>query len=97
MRIVRPMLRSRGILFVEPRTLGARDARFFHATISAQDARWPHSQDDRSTKVSGLHPLDVRAEFAQFFVEMFVATIDMINAAHLSNSFSLQSRQHQCG
>ena len=71
------------------RTLRAKDARFLHATISAQDARWPHSQDCRSTKVSGLHPLDVRAEFAQFFVEMFVAAIDVINAAHLSNSFGL--------
>ena len=45
----------------------------------------------------GFDALDVRAEFAQFFVEMFVAAIDMINAAHLSDSFGLQSRQHQRG
>src|SRR5438309_554498 len=25
---------------------------------------------------SGLHPLDVRAEFSHFFIEMFVAAID---------------------
>ena len=28
-----------------------------------------------------LHPLDVRAEFAQLFVEMLVAAIDVIDAA----------------
>ena len=71
------------------RTLGAKDARFFDATVSGQDVRWRRSQDGCSPKTSGLHPLDVRAEFAQFFVEMFVAAIDVINAAHLSNSFGL--------
>ena len=30
--------------------------------------------------------LDVCAEFAQFFIEMFVATVDVINAADFGNS-----------
>lgn len=34
-----------------------------------------------------FHPLDLRAELAQFFIQVFVAAIDMINAAHFGNSF----------
>ncbi len=90
------MLRFKAILFVAPHPR-CKDARLFDAAVSGQDARWPHSQDGCATRVSGLHPLDVRTELAQFFVEMFVAAIDMINAAHLGNSIGLQSRQHQRG
>ena len=44
-----------------------------------------------------FHPLDVGAELAQLFVEMFVATIDVINAAHFRCSLRLQSCQNQRG
>ena len=37
------------------------------------------------------------AEFAQLLVEMFVAAIDVINAAHFRNSVGFQSRQHERG
>ncbi len=44
-----------------------------------------------------LHPLDVRAELAQFFVEMLVTAIDVIHPAHFRSPFGLQSRQDQRG
>jgi hypothetical protein len=36
-----------------------------------------------------FHAFDVCAEFAQFFIEMFVTPIDVIDAAHFGNSVRL--------
>ena len=44
-----------------------------------------------------FHALDVRAELAQFFVEMFVAAIDVIDAADLGHAIGLQARQDERG
>ena len=93
---IRPVLRSETILFVAP-TLGARRTFLRLPRSAGKMPAGPTAKMAVLQGVSGLDPLDVRAEFAQFFVEMFVAAIDVINAAHLSNSFGLQSRQHQCG
>ena len=42
-----------------------------------------------------FHSLDVRAELAQLFIKMFVATVDVVNAANFRNSVRLQSGEHQ--
>jgi hypothetical protein len=34
-----------------------------------------------------FNAFDLRAEFAQFFIEVFVAAIDVVNAADLRDSF----------
>ena len=44
-----------------------------------------------------LDALDVRAELAQFFVEMLVAAIDVIDAADLGDAVGFQSREDQRG
>src|SRR5204863_7567498 len=44
-----------------------------------------------------LDSLDVRTEFAQLFIEMFVAAIDMIDAAHFGDSVGIHPREHQDG
>src|SRR6266446_3037567 len=44
---------------------------------------------------STLHSFDVRTELAQLLIEMFVAAIDMINAADFSLAFGFQSSQHK--
>ena len=55
--------------------------------IGGQNVRRPR-EDLSRTGVRCLssnlrfHPFDVGAELAQLFVEMFVATIDVIDAAH---------------
>src|SRR5919198_492970 len=40
--------------------------------------------------------LDVCAKFAQFFIEMFVPAVDVIDPADFGNSVGLQSCKHQC-
>src|SRR5581483_9424572 len=42
-----------------------------------------------------LDALDLRAEVAQFFVEMFVTAVDVINATYFGHAFGFQTRQHQ--
>jgi hypothetical protein len=41
--------------------------------------------------------LDVCAEFAQFFIEMFVAAVDVIDAADFGYSVGFQACEHQRG
>ncbi len=56
--------------------------------------------DTRARKKIGLRcfcPLDVCAEFAQFFIEMFVPAVDVVDAAYFGNSVCLQSCKHQRG
>ena len=43
-----------------------------------------------------LYALDVRAEFAQFFIEPLITAVDVIDATHLGNSIRFKSRKHQC-
>jgi len=38
-----------------------------------------------------LYPFDVRAEFLQFFVKMFVAAVDVIDTANFGDAVGLQS------
>src|SRR6266481_2300710 len=42
-----------------------------------------------------LHPLDAGPELAQLFVKMFVAAVDVVNAAHFRDSICFQSGEHQ--
>ena len=42
-----------------------------------------------------LHALNPRAEFFQFFIHLFVAAIQMINAVHLRRAFRRESRDNQ--
>src|SRR5438477_11976691 len=44
-----------------------------------------------------FYALDVCAEFAQFFIKMFVTAVDVIYAAHFGDSIRFQSRKHQRG
>ena len=60
-------------------------------------ARLPPTRARKKIGLCCFYPLDVRAEFAQFFIEMLVAAIDVIDAADFSNSVGLQSRKHQRG
>ena len=48
--------------------------------------------DTRARKKIGLRcfcPLDVCAEFAQFFIEMLVSAVDVVDAAYFGNSVCL--------
>ncbi len=54
----------------------------------------------RARKKIGLYcfyTLDVRTEFAQFFIEMFVAAVDMIDTTDLGYSVGFQACKHQRG
>src|SRR5882724_11869813 len=57
----------------------------------------PREAQEKKIRLHCFYTLDVRAEFAQFFIEMFVAAVDVIDAAHFGNSVRLQSRKHQRG
>src|SRR5207244_9180934 len=43
-----------------------------------------------------LYSFDVRSKLAQFLIEMFVAAIDMINAADFGSPFGFQPSQDKC-
>src|SRR5438132_9319608 len=57
----------------------------------------PRDEQEKKIGLRCFYALDVRAEFAQFFIEMFVAAVDVIDATHLGNSVCFQSRKHQRG
>src|SRR5437667_9224460 len=62
--------------------------------------RLPVCREESKKKKIGLrcfYALDVRAEFAQFFIEMFVASVDVIHPTHFGSSICFQSRKHQRG
>src|SRR4029077_7255216 len=56
-----------------------------------------HSRIRHSSFRSSFHTLYLSAELAQFFIQMFVAAIDMINAADFGDSIRLQSGKHKRG
>src|SRR2546430_16360279 len=44
-----------------------------------------------------FHAFDLSAELAQFLIQMFVAAIDVINAADFGDSVRFQSGKHERG
>src|SRR5260370_17190073 len=67
------------------------------ARVIEQVFRFLRMRARKSLALRFFYSLDVRAKFAQFFIEPFVAAIDVIDTAHFSNSVGLQSRKHQRG
>ena len=60
--------------------------------------------DDVTEVVGGIvsislffHTFDVRAKLAQLFIEMLVAAIDVINAAHFGRSLGFQAGEDERG
>ena len=52
-------------------------------------AHLPPEEQEKRVRLCCFHTLDVRAEFDQFFIKVFVTTIDVIDAAHFGNSVRL--------
>src|SRR6266436_826579 len=44
-----------------------------------------------------FYALHVSAEFVQFFIEMLVTTVNVIDSTHFGNSVCFQARKHQRG
>src|SRR5438128_12102029 len=60
-------------------------------------ARLSPEEQEKKIRLCFFNALDVRVEFAQFFIEMFVAAVDVIDATHFCNAVCFQSRKHQRG
>src|SRR5207249_1246619 len=60
-------------------------------------APWPAREQEKKIGLRCFCPLDVCAEFAQLFIEMLVAAVDVVDAAYFGNSVCLQSCKHQRG
>ena len=52
-----------------------------YATFRSRTGCSPVEATEKDTRLLSFHALDVRAEFLQFFVKVFVASVDVIHAA----------------
>src|SRR6266705_4995261 len=55
----------------------------------------PREAQEKKIRLRCFYALDVRTEFAQFFIEMLVAAVDVIDAAHFGDSICFQPCEHQ--
>jgi len=60
-------------------------------------ACWPREAQGKRFDYRCFYALDVCAEFAQFFIKMFVAAVDMIDTTDLGYSVGFQACKHQRG
>src|SRR5262245_66302185 len=58
-------------------------------------ARWLPLEQGK--KLCRFRALDVCAQFAQFFIEMLVAAVDVIDAADFCNSIGFRSEERRVG
>jgi hypothetical protein len=65
--------------------------------LSSAEHEHEHEHEHDYRKSVRLDPLDMSADLAQFFVEMLVAAIDVIDAAHFRPAFRFQPGQNESG
>src|SRR5207248_4624723 len=67
----------------------------FNLSLVKQRLPACRQKSKKKIRLRCFYAFDVRAEFAQFFIEMFVAAVDVIDATYFGNSVCFQSRKHQ--